>query len=536
MTGILSVSTATLIAVPVTSAAPAVNDSSVATSTLASPTTIVSLGQASTDAVLPTYTSRGVLGAVVTPTWEYTQQDKVSLAMASSFSTSSTASRFQGLGATLLAQLAEGGQNISQSVVRSAHGQVLSAAEVSAAQSKVHSDADSSFSLTIKTASGKTVQLTLSSSDNGLAVTADVSGGDLSDDERNALARMADGFQSAIDGLTANPPSLKLDALTQYDPNVFSSVDLQSELKIGDDQKQTLSFHADSDLRSVKMSGALGELEMNVDLKNAAAIGDASQQDKALKGYLKQIEAAKSRGNGDTQLLSMFEDAFSTLHSQYPGTRAASAPQTVNSIALTATDHAMLSGLADFSASVKQNTQAINPMRPDELDAFAYDLSQSTQTKGRNQLNRSVTQEQQSHLVASYHKPLYAGGKLDLTRQNESQNYLYYQVSDQASSKSNLTYEKGALTNASVTQSASQSTRISKYVMGHLEQDTRTPVSGSKTQNLLGALESALQQDKKAKAGYGTSWLKEALSNLHDKAQLESNPAKLRWPIDVTPL
>jgi hypothetical protein len=498
-------------------------------SSAASPSSIVMLGQDTSVTDALTYNARGSLGGGdVPPAWEYTQQDKVSLNMTGNFSSSSTVSRFQGLGATLLNQLAQTGKGISQSVIRTSTGKALEPAELAAAQAKLHSNAaDNSISLTLKTASGKTLQLTLSTQDNGLAVQAQVSGGDLSDDELVALGKMADGFQSAIDGLTAKPPQLKLDALTQFDPKAFSSVDLSTRIKLDEKNTQTLELHADADGRSVRMSGADGDLNLSVDLKNAAVLGDSNQQAKALKSYMSQIEAARKRGDGDPQLLSMFEDVFTSLHSHYPATRVSTAPQTVSSIELTDTDHSMLTGLADFSASVSEKSEFANPARPSELDSFTYNLSQSTQSKGRDQSNRSIVQDQQSNLVASYHKPLYAGQKLELSRDPTTQNYLYYQINDQASSKTSIGYDKGALVNATVTQAASQSTRISKYVMGKLESDTHTPVSTSKTQNFLSVLNQALQQDKEAKLGRGVSWLKETLAGIQDKVMLQSNPAQL---------
>lgn len=498
-------------------------------STVSSPSSIVSLGQDTSVSNAQTYTPRGLVADPdVPPAWESTRQDKVTLAMQGNISTFSGVSRFQGLGATLLTQLAENGKGISQSVITSSANKALEPSELAAAQAKLHSSAaDNSISLTLKTASGKTVQLTLSSNDAGLAVQAEVSGGELSDDELTALGQMADGFQSAIDGLTARPPQLKLDALTQYDTKVFSSVDLNTRVKLDDGSFQTLTLQADADQRSVSMGGASGSLNMSVDLKNAAIIGNSAQQAKALKGYVSQIEAARQRGDGDRQLLSMFEEAFTTLHSNYPGVQASNAPQTVNSIDLTATDHGLLTGLADFSASVSEKPDASNPARPNEFDTFAYDLSQATRSKGGDQLNRSIVQDQQSHLLASYHKPLTAGQKLDLTRDPKSQNYLYYQINDQASSKTRIGYEKGALVEASVTQSASQSTRISKYVMGHLEDDTLTPVTSSKTRNFLSVLQQALQQDKEARQGRGISSLKDVLVSLQDKVLLQSDPGKL---------
>ncbi|NBB09266.1 lactate dehydrogenase [Pseudomonas sp. SLFW] len=526
MTSISSItSTQPLVVTPTVATQPVATSAVGTTPSTASPSSVVMLGQDTLVTNAQTYTARGVIAdADVPPAWEYTRQDSVTLAMQGNFSTTHGVGRFQGLGATLLAQLAQTGKGVSQSVISSPSGRTLEPSELAAAQNKLHSSAaDNSISLTLKTASGKTVQLTLSSSENGLAVQAQVSGGDLSDDELAALGKMADGFQSAIDGLTAKSPQLKLDALTQYDSNVFSSVTLSTRIKLNDGSVQSLDMNADADQRSVRMSGASGNLDISVDLKNAAIIGNSDQQAKAVKNYVSQIEAARTRGDGDAQLLSLFEDGFKTLHSQYPGARPSIAPQTVNSIDLTDTDHGLLTGLADFKASVTEKTEASNPARPDELDAFSYNLSQSTQSKGRDQLNRTLVQNQQSSLIASYHKALTAGQKLDLSRDPTSQNYLYYQINDQASSKTNIGYDKGALVQASVSQSASQSTRISKYVMGHLESDTRTPLSSSKTQNFLSVLQQALQQDKDAKQGRGVSTLKDTLAGIQDKVLLRAS-------------
>lgn len=529
MSAISSVtSSAQLMPVVKPAATVALNDSAVAGNTSATPSSVVMLGQDDKVSAPLVYNVRGLMAdANVPPAWEYTRQDKVSLAMMGNFSTSATAGRFQGLGATLLSQLAQTGQNISQSVLRSSTGKALEPAELAAAQDRLHSNPANSISLTLKTSSGKTIELSLSSQDDGLAVQAQVSGGKLSDDELNALNAMADGFQSAIDGLTAKPPTLKLDALTQFDTKTFASVDLKSSLKLEDGSAQTLELHADADQRSVRMSGALGNLDLSVDLKNAAIRGDSAQQAKALDGYVSQIEAARKRGDGDAQLLSMFEDAFKTLHSHYPDTRVSSAPQTVNSIELTDTDHGLLTGLGDFSASVSEKSVEGNPGRPGELDSFAYTLSQSTQSKGRDQMNRTIVQDQQSQLTASYHKPLPGGQKLALSTDPATQNYLYYQVSDQASSKTSIGYKKGELVDATLSQSASQSTRISKYVMGRLEKDTHTPISTSKTQSFLSVLQQALQQDKEAKQGRGASTLNGTLASLHARVLLQSEPSKL---------
>ncbi|SDU63244.1 hypothetical protein [Pseudomonas mandelii] len=495
-----------------------------------SPSSIVTLLQDNKAVDALTYTSRGGIAQLDAPlSWEYTQHDKVSLHMRGNFGSSSTAGRFQNLGASLLLQLAETNKNISQSVLRSSTGRPLEAGELAAAQAKLHSGiADNSISLTLNTASGKTIQLTLSSQDNALAVQAQVEGGDLSKEELAALGAMADGFESAIQGLTAVPPQLKLDTLIQFDSKVFSSVDLVKRFKLSDDSTQTLELHADASQRRVSMKGASGDLNIAVDLKNAAILGNSTQKAKALEGYIRQIEAARDRGDGDRHLLSMFESAFKAVHTNYSESLAATVRQPPGSNYLTDTDRSLLTGLADFSATVTEKTVNGNPARPAELDSFSYDVSQSTQSKGANRLNRTLVQDQQSHLTAQYHKPLYAGQKLELTTDSESQNYLYYQINDQASSTSRIGYAEGELVEASISHSASQSTRIAKYVKGNLEEDNLTPASSSKTQNLLVVLQQALQQDKAANLGRGRSFLEYALAAIQDKVMLVSDPSEIK--------
>ena len=128
------------------------------TSSGESPSSIVALLQDNKAVDALTYTSRGGIAQLDAPlSWEYTQHDKVSLHMRGNFGSSSTAGRFQNLGASLLLQLAETNKNISQSVLRSSTGRPLEAGELAAAQAKFHSGiADNSISLTLNTASGKT--------------------------------------------------------------------------------------------------------------------------------------------------------------------------------------------------------------------------------------------------------------------------------------------------------------------------------------------------------------------------------------------
>ena len=149
---------------------PAVGTTTESTAALSSPASIVTLHQDSNTIDAQTYTSRGVIAVPDAPlAWEYTQPDKVSFRMGGNFASTTASSRFRGLGETLLLQLAQSNKNISQSVIRSSTGRELEPAELAAAQARLHSGvADNSINLTLKTASGKTVQITLSSQDLSL--------------------------------------------------------------------------------------------------------------------------------------------------------------------------------------------------------------------------------------------------------------------------------------------------------------------------------------------------------------------------------
>jgi len=88
-------------------------------------------------------------------------------------------------------------------------------------------------------------------------------------------------------------------------------------------------------------------------------------------------------------------------------------------------------------------------------------------------------------------------------------------------------YHKGALVSASVTQSASNSTHIQKYVKGALESDTTTPESVSKTTNLLGKLQSAWENNA-PRMSFQDYLNHQTLPDLSGMVLMESEPAVLK--------
>lgn len=481
----------------------------------------VIIGQ--TDTTSPVYTiTKPVL------VWERSSSDLMSSKLASNFSNAGNASRFAGLGAALLERFTTDGSSYSQSVIKQTSASQATAAANVAAQSQLHTKADNQINLSIKTASGARVDITLGSGDDGLGVQVNVSKGTLSDADRKALAGLAEGFQKAIDGLTAQPPKLDLSGLTKFDSSVLSSVDLHATL--GTTHTQTLDFHADANTRSVKSTGIAGTVDISVDMSKRALLGTENQQKQALNSYLKQINSAGNRGNADDSLMTMFKEAFTALNSNYGDTATTYKSRGSEPVyfSLTKTDKNMMTGMADFTASVTQTpVSSTNPMRPDETDTFSYQVSQASTITGTNTQDRNITQKQQSHLVASYHESLTPGLKLNLTSDRNSQNYLYYQIDDTAESTTSVQYHKGALVSASVDQSATNSTHIQKYVKGALESDITTPEITSKTTDLLGKLQSAWENNA-PRMSFRDYLDHQTLPDLSGMVLMESDPAVLK--------
>lgn len=472
--------------------------------------TIVTLGTNNQNlAIDPTY-------SVSAPIWKVRSNDAVSTLMGGNFFSSSLSNRLQGLGSALLGMLKDGTDSFTQSVSLASS----EAGAVAAAGTQQTSYPAAEIKLQIRTQSGVDVEIVLGSENDRLQVQMQ-SSGDLSEAERTALGDMAAGFQNAIDGLAAKPPVLNLSGLTKFDTKVLSSVDFQSSVTLDKDGPQKLAFHADSTTRSVNVDGPLGSMNVSVDMRDSSIWGNAKQRAAAIDSYLKQFDKAASRGNADKSLVGMFKDAFSQMNSDYV------APTQQPKISLADVDHAMLTGLADFKASVKEVTTSPNPKNLSEVDSFAYDASQTTQVGGINQFNRSISQQQQSNLKASYHMSLVPDVPLILTSDNKSQNYYYKQIDDTAQSKVGISYTKGVLSEAYSEQSAKQSTRTSKYELGVLTDDSTTPFNASQKRDILESLKPLLDDLKNEKPSALYNW-QQKLLEVHGQILLKSDPADLK--------
>lgn len=517
---------------------PVATTDSVSSPAAAAPAAVsVTLGQATTSAEAQTYSMPSRTAPAMV--WEQRPDDEISSLMASNVAYRSPGSRFYGLGAAMLERFAAEAVDFSQSATVQKTSVANPGTGVSALQtamqSQLHTDADNQITLSIRTASGATVELSLGSQDEGLAVQVQVSGAELTEAEHAALVQLSGAFQEAIDGLGAVPPRLALKGLAAFDPAVLSSVDFQARIETDDKGAiDAVEFHADARSRSVSATGPSGTVKVDVDFSNPAILGNAAQQAQAMARYLQQFDAAGSRGRGDTALVAMFKDAFTQMNSDYGVTAPVEGRAATGVLALNAGDHSLLSGLADFSASMVQASEASNPMRPEELDTFSYQVSQSTSVMGGDPRNRTIHQEQQAQLSASYHRSLSPELSLFLTLAKESQFYEYIEIDDEAKVSTDVAYKDGVRIDASVEQSARQSTRVQRYLMGKLESDTTFPSDATRVTDVR-ALLKTVEQAQRSRDPEDARRRDQALATAASLAVLPDDPAGLKRRVDTTP-
>lgn len=499
----------------------------------ATPSTIVALSPESVNGGVPA-------GQQPSPmVWESGTRDKVSEAMTKSFSAYAFGGRFSGLGAAMLGQAKLGNYQFSQALRQpppSTTPNIYGASAI--APGDLHGNGEDKVTLSITTKSGVEVKLSLDSQGDGLAVQM-TANGELSDVETRALGELAKGFQDAIDGMGQDTPKLKLAGLMQFDQQALASVKLHAEVKVRGEPAgvQTLDFQADGTQRSVSFSGVAGTLDLKVDASALNTLGSPERQAKALDSYMKQFDQAASRGHGDAGLVAMLKDGFTALHSNTAAPQAATATPEAGKWRLAAEDKSILTGLADFSATVSQSVNFSNPMRGMEKDGFDYAVSQKTAQAGASQDERSVRQQQQSTLSASFHQSLVPGVPLRLTNNTESQNYTYHQIEDSASSEAQVAYKEGKLVRASLRQEGSQSTHVTKYFLGKVQSDTTTPGSYAVLRDLLPVLGPYQTGAKEATSEARIEQRKQALAALGDDVLLQSYRGQTvsLWQADVQP-
>ncbi|MGE6916035.1 hypothetical protein [Achromobacter kerstersii] len=445
--------------------------------------TVVRLSQGGADIGASTYTQTGAVS------------DAITGLMNRNVGTRGLAGPFTDVAAAVLNRFRTDGGNLSLWVPATQTVGATDAATDAVSQSSLRPD--NTVSLRINTASGVKVEIALQSGPQGMAVQIEVAEGqELNEDERKAIAGLAGAFQDALDGLAEDPPRWSLARLANASSPLLSSISMRDSRLVAGEVVQTIDFDADSTQRTMTVSGLTGVVKVALDLTKPVTLGSSEQQAAAVNKYLQQVDRAQRRGAGDETLTSTFKDMFSAMHGSYGSAQVPAADGTTFRKPAAEAHRSLLSGLADFSASIEQVRQATNPAQPKETDGFSYQTSQTSSVSGTPRWDLAVSQEQQSTLTASFHRGLTPQTDLKLTTDKDSQTYLYYQIHDTTRSQTDVAYEEGVLRKATLNESRSQTTQVTMYVKGKLIDQTTTPVTESNKRDLLPLVRAAkLEED-----------------------------------------
>ena len=442
--------------------------------------------------------------------WEQSSDNAISNVMARNASGHTAQNRLAGLGAALLEHVGNTGASYRQTVanVGAPESKQKIQARATDALYSIQGAPTARVELRIQTQSGATVTLNISDQSeaglNGTGLSIDIQvNGDLTAAERKALAAMAGGFEKAIQGLAAGETEIDLEELAQFDQSAIASVDFKTSIYGRNEyglryEKLGAQFTADADTRDIQINSPEGEIRISVDLRQPGLWGDAAQKAKAVRHYLDGIDRAAERGKADEGLVKMFKSTFSALNATYGAQSTDGGLQglAMDSGAWNDEDKSWLTGLADFNTVLAATPKASNPRHSQELDQFHYTLSQSTTITGADKSQRGVTQTQESRLVAAYHQSLVSTNKPILDSTTASQNYLFKQVEDSASTQVHLGYEKDEPVAATLTKTLTQSLRIQKFENNQLVQDRVVPNQQSSVVDLLPLLTQLREREK----------------------------------------
>jgi hypothetical protein len=415
--------------------------------------------------------------------------------------------RWRGLGGALLKQLADTGERYRQTLAdvvpalpdagatdpaaSTADAEGAGSADPAAAAAALQQQALSgvatnatTVSLKVQTRSGQTVELKIgvnsgeSGGTRGLQVEVS-SSGPLSGAERDALARLSDGLDRALEGLGDGVPTLDLSGLTGFDADgVLTGLDLRIDHPDASadrpGQFRSFSLQLGAEKKSLSLRTTSGEMALEVDAaatsRTTTGAPASGRRWSAIDQLLQQVDAAAERSHADAAMTKSFKDAFRQLQAPPAdpdetrraddGRRAdadegrerlrdaastlAVRPEAnvVNGGAVDALDpsamapmsdglraqaQSLQSGLADFQASFSADSQRTSRIGSvQEAGHAEYRIGQTTSERPNAATGgRSITQTQTETLSASFQKSRTytldrAGGNYDATTVEDS--------------------------------------------------------------------------------------------------------------------
>lgn len=446
--------------------------------------------------------------------WEQAPDNTLAEVMGRNASGTTQQGRLAGLGSALLEQVASTGAGYRQTVVDMAPAYSPDRIQGKAMDAlwSFKSRPSGSVELSIETRSGARVRLSIhdqrepSATGSGMSVEIVVDG-ELSVQEREALRALAGGFDKAVQGLSGDDPKLDVEELLRFDTKAFARLELQLESYGKDrDGNRVLTLGAqlqvDGDRRAVQLRSREGVVKMATDLRQPAQWGTDAQRASAVEHYLGRIDKAAERGQAQPALVDLFKSTFAAMHSRYDAPQAGvglkpGTPLHTQTGTFGEEGQGLLTGLADFDASITATTRATNPRRTQELDTFHYTLNQSTHITGSSSRNRAVSQTQTAQLMASYHQSLLVSAAPRLDTTSASQNYLYNKVEDRSSTEVDLAYDNGEAVRATLTQAMSRSQHTTRVENNQVTATTTTaPGEQSRHTDLLPLLKQLQRQQE----------------------------------------
>jgi len=359
--------------------------------------------------------------------------------------------------------------------------------------------AQNSVNLTLRTVSGKQIDITIgyggdgSSSAKGLSVEVHTQG-QLSAEEQAAVKKLSAGFETALKSIgnvasttsTQNfAATVDLSGLVDFDTKVLSSVDLKFSSSAQSSSLKSLAFHADIKSRSFSMSGAVGNLSMAVDLSKPEIWGSEDQRKQSISRYLDQFDSANQRAHSDGKLMAQFKSVFSQLQSAYPANAGAlmsqSRTETPN-----AREVSLLSGLADFQAQMGGDFDDSSTNKVVTMTGHMdYRVTQQTEIRGENRDKAfSLGQQKNTRLTSNY-----VSSRMGAMLDTGNGNYDIFHISDESSSSILIEYVNGKLKSATITTEQRQYMEYIKLVDHKETERKETPRSDASVLDVAGQLQ-----------------------------------------------
>lgn len=411
--------------------------------------------------------------------WASPPQDDISALMSRNVKTArgSLAEQWRGLGGAMLSRFASTPANYRQAMVDYMAPGVAGATGALGTQALSGvQDGAAKVSLKIQTRSGETVELTLlvntgaGGGNRGLQVEI-TSSGTLSATERDALAKLADGFDQALEGLgQPGRPRLDLSGLMGYDSSVLSRVDLSVQNPIPSQALSAFTLRLDGSQKSVAIAGESGEIALDLDLATPMGATSAQQREAAIAQHLQQFDAAAQRSHADAALVALFKDAFTQLHATPPGQAVPQADALSRTLGKQV--QPVLSGLMDFEARFGGDFEKTNDRGAvDEIGRADYQLSQKT-TMRRHGLTDAVSFSQtQTEQLEAYYLQSRHGGMLDTSQGN----YDLTKIKDRNTTTTLIETAQDMLTSAVKHTQQQQLLTWNKLVNHRVEEQRETP-------------------------------------------------------------